>query len=114
MMKRKLLPYPYSVPYQAHRYIRFPNFVQPGWAHQQRQEAVEHDPYPLDDVGPEVVGGRPREYARPLNEVERARRNTLPPVAMQPIPVQPVPMTPPPGQSESVGAYALVPIACVP
>jgi hypothetical protein len=81
---------------EAHRYIRFPNFVQPGWAHQQRQEAIEHDPYPLDDVGPEVVGGRPREYARPLNEVERARRNTLPPVAMQPIPVQPVPMTPPP------------------
>ena len=80
---------------EAHRYIRFPDFLHPGWAHQQRREAVEHDPYPLDDVGPEVVGGRPREYARPLNEVERARRNTVPPVAMQPIPIQPVPVTPP-------------------
>jgi hypothetical protein len=81
---------------EVHRYMRFPDFFHPGWAHQQRHEAIEHDPYPLDDVGPEVVGGRPREYQRPLNEVERARLNTLPPVALQPAPVPALPISPPP------------------
>ena len=81
---------------EVHRYMRFPNFLHPGWAHQQRLEAIEHDPYPLDDVGPEVVGGRPREYQRPLNEVERARLNTVPPVGFRPVPVPTFPITPPP------------------
>ena len=81
---------------EAQRYIRFPDFLHPGWAGQQRAEAVEHDPYPLDDVGPEVVGGRPREYQRPVNEVERARMAASPPVAFQPIPVPTFPAAPPP------------------
>jgi hypothetical protein len=81
---------------EAHRYIRFPNFVHPGWAHEQRGAAIEHDPYPLDDVGPEIVGGRPREYQRPLNEVERARMKAPPPIALQPIPVPSFPAAPPP------------------
>jgi hypothetical protein len=51
----------------------------PGPAGYQRAEAIHHDPYLLDDVGPEVVGARPREYQRPLNEVERARLDTIPP-----------------------------------
>jgi hypothetical protein len=81
---------------EVHRYMRFPDFVHPGWAHEQRGEAIEHDPYPLDDVGPEVVGGRPREYQRPLNEVERARMKAPPPIAFQPIPVPSFPAAPPP------------------
>jgi hypothetical protein len=81
---------------EANRYIRFPNLLHPGWAGQQRAEAIEHDPYPLDDVGPEVVGGRPREYQRPLNEVERARLKAPPPIALQPIPVPSFSAGPPP------------------
>jgi hypothetical protein len=81
---------------EAHRYIRFPDLAHPGWAHEQRGEAIEHDPYPLDDMGPEVVGGRPREYQRPLNEVERARMKAPPPIALQPIPVPSFPSMPQP------------------
>jgi hypothetical protein len=51
----------------------------PGPAAYQRAQAIHHDPYLLDDVGPEVVGARPREYQRPLNEVDRARLDTIPP-----------------------------------
>ena len=58
----------------------------PGPAAFQRDEAIKHDPYPLDDVGPEIVGARPREYQRPLNEVERARMDALPPAGVQAIP----------------------------
>lgn len=37
----------------------------------QKARAVTFDPYPLNDIGPEVVGGRPREYAQPLPEATR-------------------------------------------
>jgi hypothetical protein len=79
---------------EVHRYIHFPDLTHPGWAQQQRQEAIEHDPYVLNDVGPEVIGGRPREYLQPVNEVERARMNAAPPVTVQPIPVPSLPATP--------------------
>jgi len=81
---------------EVHRYKRFPDFFHPGWVQQQRNDAVAHDPYPLDDVGPEIVGGRPREYQRPLNEVQRARMKAPPPIALQPIPVPSFPTAPPP------------------
>jgi hypothetical protein len=81
---------------EAHRYIRFPDLAHPGWAHEQRGQAIEHDPYPVDDAGPEVVGGRPREYQRPLNEVERARMKAPPPIALQPIAVPSFPAAPSP------------------
>ena len=38
------------------------SFAHPGPAAYQRAQAIQHDPYVLNDVGPEVVGGRPREY----------------------------------------------------
>lgn len=53
--------------------VRWPNLYHPGPAAYQRAEAVVHDPYPLNDVGPEIVGGRPRGYQVPLSEVERSR-----------------------------------------
>ncbi len=28
----------------------------------QKSRAVVHDPYPLNDIGPEVLGGRPRDF----------------------------------------------------
>jgi hypothetical protein len=78
---------------EVHRYIRFPDFLHPGWANQQRRDAIEHDPYPLSDVGPEIVGGRPREYQQPVNETERARMFATRPIIARPIPAPP---TPPP------------------
>ena len=80
---------------EVHRYKRFPDFLHPGWANQQRNDAVAHDPYLVDDAGPEVVGGRPREYQRPLNEVERARMGVPPPIGLPPIPIPAVPTGPP-------------------
>ena len=54
-------------------YTRTPNFFHPGPVGPQRTEAIYHDPYPLDDVGPEIVGGRPRGYQRPVPEAVRGR-----------------------------------------
>ena len=80
---------------EAHRYIRFPNLSSPGPAPYQRAEAIRHDPYPLNDVGPEIEGGRPREYQQPVNEVERARMAAPRAVGLQPIPVPTLPVAPP-------------------
>jgi hypothetical protein len=81
---------------EVHRYIRFPDFLHPGWANQQRRDAIEHDPYPLNDVGPEVVGGRPREYQQPVREVERARMFATRPLAVRPTATTPWPTSPAP------------------
>lgn len=45
----------------------------PGTIEQQRLRATIHDPYPDPNLGPEVVGGRPRDYANPLPEAVRNR-----------------------------------------
>jgi hypothetical protein len=68
----------------------------PGPTAYQRAAAIQHDPYLLDDVGPEVVGARPREYQRPLNEVQRARLAATPPLGMQTPPPAGVIVAPPP------------------
>ena len=55
----------------------------PGWglswgqgtAERQKSRAVVHDPYPLNDIGPEVIGGRPREYFTP--QAEPVRNNAV-------------------------------------
>jgi hypothetical protein len=49
------------------------NFFHPGTIQQQRLRATIHDPYPDPDAGPEVVGGRPRDYLQPLPEPVRNR-----------------------------------------
>lgn len=51
----------------------------PGWGQawgqgtsdRQKARAVVHDPYTLNDIGPEVVGGRPREFMNPQSEAKR-------------------------------------------
>lgn len=53
--------------------VRKPNLFDPGNAASQRYDAIFHDPYPLPDVGPEIVGGRPRGYQAPVPPVARAR-----------------------------------------
>jgi hypothetical protein len=45
-----------------------------GPLYQQQQDASLHDPYSDNDLGPEVVGGRPREFAKPMPEPVRNRR----------------------------------------
>lgn len=54
-------------------YVRKPNWLHPGPLGPQRNDAILHDPYTLDDLGPAVVGGRPLEYAKPVPEVVRGR-----------------------------------------
>jgi hypothetical protein len=39
----------------------------------QRERATQFDPYPDQDMGPEVVGGRPLDYNRQIPEVDRSR-----------------------------------------
>jgi hypothetical protein len=72
------------------------SIAHPGPAAYQRAEAIQHDPYPLDDVGPEIVGGRPREYQIPLNEVERSRLAATPPPGLRPVPAPAVTASPVP------------------
>ena len=51
----------------------------PGWGfgagqgttERQKSRAAVHDLYPLNDLGPEVVGGRPREFYNPQPEPVR-------------------------------------------
>ncbi|WP_425618746.1 hypothetical protein NA78x_002459 [Anatilimnocola sp. NA78] len=48
------------------------NFWHPGPTSDQRVRASVHDPYSDQDLGPAVVGGRPREY---MNQYPEAVRN---------------------------------------
>lgn len=59
-------------------YLR-PNFGPPGTIGMQRSRAVVHDPFPSDDLGPRIVGGRPKGFDRPQAEAENLQeiRGTL-------------------------------------
>jgi hypothetical protein len=54
--------------------IKKPRLLHPGPAPVQRYNATQFDPYPLPDMGPEIVGGRPIDYMVPVPEVERANQ----------------------------------------
>ncbi len=82
--------------------VRRPNWFNPGPAgYQQYQATNGADPYPLPDLGPPVVGARPRGFIQPVPEVERSRQyrdgarvSSVPqPVALPPVNYQ----APPPG-----------------
>lgn len=53
----------------------------PGWGFswgqgttdRQKARAVVHDPYPINDIGPAVDGGRPRGFMNPQPEATRAQ-----------------------------------------
>ena len=45
----------------------------PGPIEQQQNAASYHDPYADNDLGPEVVGGRPRDFQKPNAEPVRNR-----------------------------------------
>jgi hypothetical protein len=42
-----------------------------GTVDRQKARASVHDPFPLNDIGPDVMGGRPREFAEPRTEAAR-------------------------------------------
>jgi hypothetical protein len=51
-----------------------PNIAYPGPASYQQARAQVFDPYPENEPGPAIEGGRPLDYAKPIAEVDRARR----------------------------------------
>ena len=53
-----------------------------GSVDRQKARAVTFDPYPQGDVGPEVVGGRPRGFVDPLAEPQRNELTSQPPSAV--------------------------------
>jgi len=53
--------------------LKGPSWLHPGPAPDQQKRAERFDPYVDNQIAPEVVGGRPREYANPVPEPERAR-----------------------------------------
>lgn len=61
-----------AVPGRSFPNIQRPNWTSPGTIRQQQRRATLHDPYADNTVGPEIVGGRPREYARPPAEPVRS------------------------------------------
>ena len=53
---------------------RLARYFQPqGSVQQQRLRATLHDPYPDQDLAPEMLGSRPRDYQRQLPEPVRSR-----------------------------------------
>lgn len=44
-----------------------------GTVEKQRLNATVFDPFADNDIGPEVVGGRPKDYQKPLSEPDRSR-----------------------------------------
>jgi hypothetical protein len=50
-----------------------PDLFNAGPARYQQMRAQRFDPYPENDIGPEVVGGRPLGYQKPVAEPSRAR-----------------------------------------
>lgn len=55
------------------RGIHCPRIQGPGTAEYQRAIAQRYDPYPESQVGPDVLGGRPRDFDVTRAETHRAR-----------------------------------------
>ena len=47
----------------------------PGTIGQQRQRAVVHDPFPKNDLGPPIMGGRPLGFEQPAPETKSVQAN---------------------------------------
>jgi hypothetical protein len=52
--------------------VQGPNWNSPGTLSQQQQRANVFDPFANNEVGPEIVGGRPRDFQKPMSEATRA------------------------------------------
>lgn len=80
--------------------LALPNVVHPGTEAHQQDRARIFEPYPENEPGPPIVGGRPREYQNPVAEVDRLSRPgdviAWPRAAAQPPLAQPAIVTGPP------------------
>ena len=47
------------------------DFGAPGDMNTQRTRALLHDPFPVNDVGPEILGVRPRGFDLPRSEIQK-------------------------------------------
>jgi len=99
--------------------VRMPDLYHPGPAGYQRAQALQYDPYPLDDVGPPVAGARPKEYDRPIPEVKRGqtytpKRPNLRPIAMPSFALPAAPVITAPPASPPATVSPLAPPANVP
>lgn len=63
-----------------------PDWFHPGPAGYQRYNALQYDPYPLDDVGPDVTSTRPPEYSQPIPSAKWTQRYSPRPAAVRPPP----------------------------
>jgi hypothetical protein len=50
-----------------------PRLFHPGPAAVQQKNAVQFAPFADNNIGPEIVGARPRDYDKPISEPARAR-----------------------------------------
>jgi hypothetical protein len=80
-----------------------PNVVHPGTEQYQQARARVFEPYPENEPGPPIAGGRPREYQTPVAEVNRVTPRPGEAIlwpygqaGAQPAPAQPVIVTQPP------------------
>ncbi len=75
-----------------------PNLAHPGPMDYQQTRAKVFEPFPDNDVGPPVVGGRPREYQEPVPETIRALQRPDEPLLLPyaQTPAQPAPNAQPP------------------
>jgi hypothetical protein len=72
-----------------------PNVFHPGTESYQQARAQVWEPYPENDMGPAVVGGRPREYQDQQAEVTRVLRKPGEPILVPCTPQQaPLPQAP--------------------
>jgi hypothetical protein len=53
--------------------VRKPHLLHPGPAPFQQANAEVFDPFPQNDMGPAIDGGRPRDVGPPRSQVERAQ-----------------------------------------
>lgn len=51
-----------------------PDLGPPGTIGHQRSRHTVHDPFPDNDLGPPIHGGRPRGFDRPLAETQNLQR----------------------------------------
>ena len=47
------------------------DFAPPGDMNTQRTRALLHDPFPVNDIGPEISGVRPRGFDLPRSEIQK-------------------------------------------
>ena len=60
------------------RHVQLPRFLQPaGTSNSQQARASFEDPYADNIAGPEIVGGRPREFQKQLAEPVRSNPYNL-------------------------------------